>query len=341
MGAERADPELLARLTALLEAGLPIPNALAVLATDARRSRRQERLRRAQRDVESGSDLTSALLSAPALVDAATGALVLAGERSGLLVENLATARSFAVRAERRRRRLRSAAVYPITVVVLALGMAVAMALVALPRLAATYASLGGELPILTRAVLAVSDRLRPGVAAIGIAAIVVLAGVGRWSLARATGRRPLDLLPVVAGVRRDLRTTVALEVVASLLRGGLPFVEALEVTAAVTDDARLRRRLARSASEVRAGRSMTEAVASAGLLSGWVTEVLVIGERTGALADAVARAAEVLGERTERRAEDLVTAVEPMLLAGAGAIVGVVVLALYLPLFRVVDLVR
>lgn len=333
--------EFVARLSALLAAGLPIPDALGALAADTRRRGQAARLRRAQADVESGGDLTAALLADPALVDAATGALVLAGERSGLLIDNLETARRSCLRAQERRRRLRSAAVYPIVVIVLSMLLAFVMAVVVLPRLAATYASLGGELPPLTRGVLLVAASLRDVRTWIVVAAGLVVTTIGGRVLMRGSRRGPLDVVPIVAGVRRDLRTTVALEVVASLLRGGLPFVEALEVAAGVTDDPGVRRRLLRVASEVGGGRSVTEAVAAARLVAGWVVEVLGIGERTGGLADAVARAAEVLGERTERRAQDLATAIEPLLLAGAGALVGTVVLALYLPLFRVVDLVR
>lgn len=333
--------ELLARLTALLEAGLPIPDALAVLAADGRDGRRRARLQRAQLDVEAGADLTSALVAAPALVDAATASLLHAGERSGSVVDNLRTAQALARRAAERRARLRGAAVYPAAVLVLAIGTAVVMALVVLPRLASTYSALGGELPRLTAVVLALAGLLRSG-GLLPAAVVVALALViVRRALLRLTGRRFLDLVPVVGRVRRELRTVVILEVLSSLLRGGLAFVEAVELTETMTDDPALRRRLSRVALEVRSGRATADAVAGVRLVPGWVAEVVAIGERTGGLTLGVARAAEVLGERTERRAQDLATAIEPLMLAGAGAIVGTVVLALYLPLFRVVDLVR
>ncbi|MEY3019298.1 MAG: hypothetical protein RLZZ272_282 [Actinomycetota bacterium] len=333
--------ELLARLSALLEAGLPIPTALGVLSVDVRRRGDAARLQRAQRDVEAGADLSSALLARPALVDPSAGALVLAGERSGHLIDNLRTAARLGGSAAARRARLRSAAVYPLVVVSLALALAIAMAVVVLPRLSATFASLGGDLPTLTSRVLDAVTALRSGAGVVPALVIGSLAVAGALLLRRATGRWPLDLLPLVGRVRRDLRTTVALEVVASLLRGGVPFVEALDIAEGITADPPLRRRLGRVAREVRSGRPVVEAIADAGLVGGWVVEVLAVGERTGGLADAVARSAQVLGERTERRAQDLATVLEPLLLTLAGGLVGIVVLALYLPMFRVVDLVR
>jgi len=291
--------------------------------------------------VEAGVDLSAALAAPPSLVDRATEALVVAGERSGLLVENLRTARRMAEDADRRRRRLRSAAVYPLVVTLLAIGLAVGMTLVVLPRLAATYASLGGELPALTRGLLAVSAWLTLERSLIVVAGTTVAAVGLRARRGRREGTHLLDAVPVVRGLRRDLRTTVALEVIASLLRGGVTLVDALDTAGAIIGHPWSRGRLERIADDVRAGRDVGPAVAASGLVPPWVVETLVVGDRTGGLAAAFGRAATTLGTRTEARAQDVATALEPALMAAAGAIVGTVVVALYLPLFRVVDLIR
>jgi type IV pilus assembly protein PilC len=333
--------QFVSHLTELIEAGLTIPRALALLAEDARRRGDRDRLAAALAEVEAGADLSAALAAPPALVDRATEALVVAGERSGLLVENLRTARRMAEDADRRRRRLRSAAVYPLVVTLLAIGLAVGMTLVVLPRLAATYASLGGELPALTRGLLAVSAGLTLERSLIVVAGAAVVAVGLRARRGRRDGTHLLDAVPVVRGLRRDLRTTVALEVISSLLRGGVALVDALDTAGAIIGHPWSRVRLERIAEDVRAGRDVGAAVAASGLVPTWVVETLVVGDRTGGLVAAFGRAATTLGGRAEERAQDVATALEPALLAAAGAVVGTVVVALYLPLFRVVDLIR
>lgn len=298
------------------------------------------RLAMARRHVEGGGDLSEALAAAPALADAITVSLVVVGERTGRLGQNLTTAARLAAAAVARRRRLRAAAAYPLTVVVLALGLAIAMTLVVLPRLAATFAQLGGELPWLTRALLVAAGAVTPVrlAGAVLVAGLLVL-GVRRRGPVR--GRSLLDAVPIVAGIRRELAAAVALEVVASLVAGGVPLVAALATAADGSTSPRLARGLRVVAQDVRGGRDVADAFAAADVLPPWLLEVLVTGSRTGALAPALARAAAALGVRAESRAATVTTVAEPLLIGVAGAVVGTVVLAVYLPLFRVIDLVR
>lgn len=288
-----------------------------------------------------GDPLSVALDTRPPLVDPVTLALVRAGEEAGTLPASLVAAHDLTEAADRRARELRAAATYPAVVLAISTALTVGVLALVVPRFAALFAALDADLPVLTRAILRAADALNgPSGALLLLGALAGAAGLRRRPPPGSLRDRLLDRAPVLGRMRRDLAVSTALSVLAGLLAGGVPLLRALVLASDAATSGVVRVDLERIAAAVREGTGLTAAIAVAASLPPWVAEVLAVAEETGDLTGPVRRAATSLGVRTDERVRRLTSVLEPALIGAAGLLVGVVVLGLYLPMFRVVELV-
>jgi len=266
-------------------------------------------------------------------------ALVSGGERTGRVAAAIRTAADLTGRLDELRVVMRRASVYPAVVLAVGAAMLTLISVTVVPQLERTFLDLGGELPGPTRAVLAISDVLR----SLWTPALVVLI-----LLARRPARRLHDAmpwlrvprrLPVIGRLRDDVDLVVLARLVASLLAAGVTLVDALRAAAEVLPAGRLRERVDRAADEVEAGRSAFSADGLGGVLDRAEREVLAVGEVTGLLGTQWARVAERRDVALRERVVRAGALLEPVLVVIVGATVGGAVMALYLPTFRVLDL--
>lgn len=331
---EAQDLRLLAEL---LQAGVPMLGALETLARNARGGRTVARLRAAADAFAGGADAASVLATGSSHVSA----LLRTGERVGRLAESIATVADLEERLAAVRRRVLSALAYPLVVLVIASAVVALVMTTAVPQMAATFDDLGGDLPRLTRlAIRLVEVVASPGaVATVSGGGMVLLllrrrgrsAGPARGS--GASGHR----LPGRLG--RDLESVVAVRIIATMLTHGVPLVAALDAAAASATDRRVRAAFLGAAARVRAGGRLVDAQELGALLSDADVVVLGIGEERGILAQQFARVAERRLATLERRLELVGVLAEPLLVLVVGLLVGGVVAALYLPSFRVLEL--
>jgi type IV pilus assembly protein PilC len=285
--------------------------------------------------------------------------LVAGGERTGRLTAALRSAGVLTARIEALRSTVRRALVYPVVVLVIGLAILTVIAIGVVPPLERTFADLGGELPRATRIVLAASRPLSsPAALGMVAAAAGAVALVRRWSgdggSARLLGsilppwwhttiaplaRRAADHLPLTGRLRRELRLTVIAHVMATLVRGGVPLDVALEHVADGLPSGVTRQALLDAASATRQGTGPVDGRGLGRLLGTAEREMLRVGERHGLLAEQWERVAQRRDAALEDRMVRLGVVMEPLLVALVGAVVGGAVLALYLPTFRVMDL--
>lgn len=319
-------------LAELLEAGVTLAVALGTVARAPEDRRSGERLAAAARHVAIGAPVAAILgAGAPHLA-----ALLVAGERIGRLAATVAAAAELEERLDAAGRRVRAALAYPALVTVVAAAVVAVVVTTVVPEMAATFADLGSELPLATRTVARLA-----GLAASPVALVVPVAALTAILLhRRVVGARhgPMPVLPGVLG--RPLAIAVCTRVTATLVANGVPLAEALTVAADGAGHPRVRVALVGAADRVRSGLDLAGAAALAGLLPEADRAVLAVGEARGMLAPQLLRVADRRLAALERRLELLGTLAEPLLVLVVGAVVGAVVAALYLPSFRILELV-
>lgn len=322
-------------LADLLAAGVPLLDGLTTLARTADRRRGGARLHAAAREIEEGRRIATVLGAGAPHVEA----LLTVGEEVGRLASALASAADLEERLAAARHRVAAALAYPVLVLVVAVGVVAVVVTTAVPQMAATLSDLGADLPWVTRVVLRFADATSSP-AALAAPALGLLGAI----IVRAARRgRPEG--PAVAGPGRGplggraLEVVVATRVIATLLAHSLPLVAALEAAVATSRRHDVRDALGAAVAGVATGRRLVDVVELRTILPEADLLVLAVGEERGLLATQFGRLAERRLADLERRLEVIGALAEPALVLVVGTIVGGVVAALYLPSFRVVEL--
>ena len=345
-GVARSGPDAPWRLTrdqldlvaSLLDAGVNVEDAFTMLERMATSRRTRSGAGTIARRIGQGVSIADALeeVGAPAHVVA----LVTAGERTGRAADAFRGAGMLTGRIEDLRTTLGRALVYPGVILAVGVGMLVLIAITVVPQLERTFLDLGGELPLPTRMVIGASEVMRSGWFVVVTAIVIVLLRPLGAGLERAGLARRLRALPVVRRLHADVAVTVVARIVATMLGGGVPFVDALREAAYALAPGTHREQVLRAAIRVEQGGSAFDDDALGPLIGPVDREILAVAERTGLLADQWRRVAERRGQVLDERVMRIGAALEPVLVVIVGAIVGGAVISLYLPTFRILELI-
>lgn len=338
----RPGREQLELVATLLEAGVRLDVALETLAAAAAAPATRQGAAHAASTVRSGASLSSVLAELGASRHVV--ALVDGGERSGRLIEALRGAAHLVGHLERMRATVLRALVYPGLVLGIGIAMAIVIAVVIVPGLERTFVDLGGELPLPTRLVVAAAAGVRrPAVRLLLVATIATLVLARRRGLTSGRGWVPgrtlLLRLPIVRGVAEDLDVSVVATLLSTMLRARIPLVDALRTAREAVGPGRRRTAIERSLRSMRSGGPAIAADGLGEVLLPTEREMLAVAEQGGAIERQWERVAAMRRERLEARVERLGSILEPLLVLAVGLLVGGIVLALYLPTFRVLQL--
>lgn len=324
-------------IASLVEAGVTLDVAFDTLATMGGTRGTRAAASHVRDALLAGRSLSEALheIGAPEHV----GALVGGGERVGQIAPALRAAAELVRRLTTLKDALRSALVYPVVVLSLGLAILVIVALVVVPPLERTFSDLGGELPAATRAVLALSRPLRSPLLPLAVVGVVGLRGLLRRHGRRMSGVSSATVLPLLRGLDHDVRLSVLARLMATMLGGGLPLIDVLRSVAEAIPHRRVHARVRAAVDAVESGGTALSEEALGGLLDAAERELLAVAERTGLLAAQWERVAERRDAALTARIGRIGAIAEPLLVVLVGALVGGAVLALYLPTFRVLDL--
>ncbi|HTO87495.1 MAG TPA: type II secretion system F family protein [Thermoanaerobaculia bacterium] len=343
--ARRVPPKVLAVFTrqfsVMIDAGLPLVQCLEILANQQEHKNFQKILLQVRQDVEAGSTLADAMRRHPKAFDNLYVNMVAAGEAGGILDTILQRLSVYIEKAVKLRSQVRAAMIYPIAVITIAAIVVAVILLKVIPTFAALFTSLGAELPLPTRVVIYCSNFL-----ARYWWAFVLAIGAGVFAFQRyyATyrGRRVVDgaLLkaPIIGMILRKIAVARFCRTLATLTSSGVPILESLDITARTAGNAIVEDAILDVRKSVEGGKTIVEPLVASGVFPNMVVQMIGVGEQTGALDAMLNKIADFYEDEVDVAVQGLVKLLEPVMIFILGVIIGGIVIAMYLPMFTLIN---
>ena len=325
-------------LATLLKAGMPLVQSLDLLKRRVTSPTFRLVLDDVHEKVRSGTALSDAFAAQGDLFPRVYTASLLAGERSGNLDAVLRRYVEYTKIIATVKRKTLSALVYPAILITLALGLVSIIVLKVVPAFSDFYNSFGAQLPLVTRIIVGVSDFIRSQFVLLIVAIAAAALGLTAWIRQRgqkARFDRVLLRLPVLGQVARKFSTSQMARTLATLLGGGLPLVNALDIAAKSISNHYMAEQLDIVSTRVREGQSFAAALDARRVFPEVAVKMAEVGESTGALQDMLNTVADFYDEEISTNMDRFVTLVEPVLLVIMGIVIAGLLLALYMPLFQ------
>jgi type IV pilus assembly protein PilC len=330
----------------LIRVGVPIRRALDVVVESCRDARLREALRSVSSDIESGSELSAAMARRPSEFPRLFVAMIRAGELGGALDDILERIATLLERHSAIRKRVRSAMAYPLVVGFAALALVLFLVGSTVPAFASMFAEMHVTLPWTTRALIATGNALREPLVWLAIL-LLPLAIVGAIRVGRRTERIALQLdifklaLPAFGGIFRKSVIARFSRTLGALLRSGVPLLGALDAAYDVLENAVYARFTRELSGRLREGTSIAAALERSPLFDGLFTQLVRVGEETGTLDAMLLRVAEYYELDVETAIAALGSIVEPVLIVALGAVVGLIVASILVPLYSMIGSIR
>src|SRR5438874_5793530 len=330
-------------LATLLKAGMPLVQSLDLLRRRVASQTFRTVLDDVYERVRSGTALSDAFAAHGDLFPRVYTASLLAGERSGSLDTVLRRYVEYTKIIATVKRKTVSALVYPAILITLALGLVSIIVLKVVPAFTDFYQTFGADLPFATRAIVAVSGVIRSQFLLIALGTVLVVVAFVTW-INQPGQKARFDYvtlrLPALGPVARKFSTSQMARTLATLLGGGLPLVNALDISAKSIGNQYMAGQLEIVGARVREGESFAHALEARGVFPEVAVKMAEVGESTGALQDMLNTVADFYDEEISTSMERFVTLVEPVLLVIIGIVLAGVLLALYMPLFQLTSVV-
>jgi type IV pilus assembly protein PilC len=325
-------------LATLLKAGMPLVQSLDILRQRVANPTFKAVLDGVYEKVKAGTALSDAFAEHPGHFPAIYSASLMAGERSGNLDAVIRRYVAYEKVIGAVKRRTISALIYPAILVTLMLGLVGIIVLRVVPAFSEFYMNFDRELPLSTRVIVGISDVLVAQFWLFALGGVSAVAGVMAW-LKRPGQRvrvdRMLLQLPWAGPTVRKFSTAQAARTLATLLGGGIPLVNALEIAGSAMTNRHLATELQEVTRRVREGESFAAALLARGIFPDVAVKMVEVGESTGALQEMLNSLADFYDEEIDTEVSRFITLIEPVILVIMGIVIAAVVLALYMPLFE------
>jgi type IV pilus assembly protein PilC len=325
-------------LLALVRAGLPIVQSLDIMLERQKNPRFREILTQIREKITSGVALSDAFASYGDMFPPIYSTSIRAGERSGDLEGVLKRFLRYQKMIVNLRKKVVGAMIYPSVLMLMSMAMIFVMLTFVIPKFAEFFTGFGAELPWFTVLMINIATTLRKNVWLVLVGTIVVVFLLRRWA-GTTSGRLLWDRiklrLPLVGGVLHRFAIMQFTQSLGTLLSGGTPMVPAIEIASESVTNQLVATRIAGVVQNVREGEPLWRSLDSTGVMSDLAVEMIKVGESTGALTEMLNNVSEFYDEEIESRLARLVSAIEPVILVFMGVVIGVLLYAFYLPLFR------
>jgi type IV pilus assembly protein PilC len=333
------------QFSTMINAGLPIVRALYILSEQTDNPKLKEVVVLVRKDVEAGLALSEALEKHPKVFSKLYVEMVRAGEIGGILDEVLIRVATQLEGDQELRRKVKSAMTYPTVVLILAVLAASFMLIFIVPVFAKMFEDLGGTLPLPTRVAMGLSDVLTSvfGILIYGSLIAGVL-GFLRWKKTengrRIWGRASLKIPLKVGDVIRKVALARFARTLGTLSAAGVPILQAIEITAASSGNWVMENALLKSRDAIREGIPIHKPLESEPVFPPMVTRMIAVGDETGDMDGMLGKIAEFYESEVDATVKALTSIIEPIMIVVVGGIVGGIIVAMYLPMFKIFELV-
>ncbi len=327
----------------MIDAGLPLVQCLAITADQSENPTLAKALHGIRMDVEAGSNFADAVRKHPKIFDDLYVSMVAAGESGGVLDVILDRLSRYIEKGMNLKRKIKTATVYPITIVSVAVIVIAIMMVFVIPVFAKMFGDFGAALPTLTQIVIDMSSWIKGHVLW-----IVVLAGLCAYGFKKyyrtVNGHKRVDKialsLPVFGDIIRKVSIAKFTRTLGTLLSSGISILEGLEIVAKASGNKTVEQALMNARQSIGEGKTIAEPLGTSGVFPKMVVSMISIGETTGALDNMLAKIADFYDDEVDSAVTAMTTLLEPMLIVVLGIIVGTIVIAMYLPIFRLASVI-
>src|SRR5215212_2128567 len=340
----KVPPQLIAIFTrqfsVMIDAGLPLVQCLEILAGQQEHKVFKRTLIQIRQDVESGSTLADAMRKHPRVFSDLFTNMVAAGEAGGILDTILQRLATYIEKAVKLNGQVKSAMIYPVAVISIACIVVAVILWRVIPVFASLFASLGAELPLPTRVVIALSNFI-----ADFWWAIILVTGATIYSLRRYhetyKGKRVLDgillKVPVFGMLLRKIAVARFCRTLSTLTSSGVPILDGLQITAKTAGNSVVEDSIMATRKSVEEGKTISEPLGDTDVFPSMVVQMIAVGEQTGALDTMLSKIADFYEDEVDIAVAGLMKLLEPLLIAFLGVAIGGIVIAMYMPMFSLI----
>lgn len=333
------------QISTMLGAGVPLVQTLQMLARSHEKSGMRTLLAEIGADVETGTPLTQALRKYPRQFDDLYCDLVEAGEQSGALEQIFDRVAIYREKAEALKSKIKKALFYPAAVVLVAIVVTAILLLFVVPQFEEIFSSFGAELPTFTQLVIGLSRFLQHYwyliFGGIGAGIFFYVRAFRRSQAVRDATDRLLLKLPVVGMILHKAAMARFARTLATTFAAGIPLVEALISAAGASGNVVYRRAILAVRDEVMAGMQVNVAMRTQAVFPDMVTQMVMIGEESGAIDEMLGKVAGIYEQQVDDAVDGLSSLIEPIIMAVLGVVVGGLVVAMYLPIFKLGSVIK
>ena len=327
----------------MIDAGLPLVQCLDILGMQPENDGFKKVILRVKEDVESGSTFADALGKHPRVFDDLFVNLVSAGEVGGILDTILARLAAYIEKAMKLGKQIKSAMVYPSTILAVAVIVTVVLLLYVIPIFGNMFADFGQALPVPTQIVLALSGYTRKYFLVFIMFLVLVVLAI-RWYHRQETGRRNIDRLllrlPILGDLIRKIAVARFARTLATMVASGVPILEGMDIVAKSAGNKIIEEAVMKARTSISEGKTISEPLAESKVFPIMVTQMISVGEATGALDAMLTKVADFYDDEVDAAVGALTSLLEPMLMIFLGVVIGGLVIAMYLPIFKLAGVV-
>ena len=329
----------------MINAGLALLRALYILEEQTSNPRFRKIISRVRMDVEAGMPLSDAVEKHPVAFDRLYVSMVRAGEIGGVLDQTLDRLATQLEKDDSLRRSVKSAMVYPLLILSFAILVMFALILFVIPVFGAMYDDLGGQLPLLTRIMMGISNMMRSFWFILFPAIFLAIYGIRRLKKSRrgteVWDRVKLRLPMKLGDIIQKIAVSRFSRTLATLVSSGVPILQAIEITGKTSGNTVIEYAMEDVKEQIKAGESIARPLEKVKVFPPMVTQMIAIGEETGALDVMLHKIADFYEDEVDTAVKSLTSIIEPIMMIFIGGIVGLVVVAMYLPIFNLFKLVQ
>jgi type IV pilus assembly protein PilC len=331
------------QLATMVDSGIPLVQALDILCEQIEKPHFKNIILKVRDDIETGSSLSDAFSKHPAVFSPLYINMVKAGESSGALDDILDRLAAYLEKVNILQRKVKSSLIYPAVVVTMAVIITLVMLLKVIPTFKGIFAMLGGTLPLPTRILIFISDTIRKMFLYVvaGVAACVF--AFRKW-IKTPQGKHACDRfmlgMPVLGQLFRKVAVAKFTRTLATLVKSGVPILVSLEIVGKTSGNTVIEKAVDSVRTGIKEGENIAEPLAKSGAFPSMVVRMIKVGEETGKLEKMLSKIADFYDDQVDSAVSGLASLIEPLIIAFLGIVIGGIVIAMFLPVFKLTELI-